>query len=181
MYKLKGLSVMARQLLGNWICKMRSGKIPYIHFVLIFILATACNSGSKKTGKASVPPPNEDYFQEIGKEIGLDFVHSIGGPELNNIIESSCGGTAFLDYNQDGFIDIFVCNGTWIEGFTRSEKPDILPVNHLYRNLGNGTFEDVTEKANVSGPWYCMGVAAGDLIMMVILICISAITELTFF
>jgi hypothetical protein len=130
--------------------------------VLVIIhLFWACQ-GDTKNAALKVPMANDDFFQEIGQEIGLDFVQSIGGPDLNNIIESSCGGTAFLDYDQDGFIDIFACNGTWIEGFTRSEKPDILPVNHLYRNLGNGTFEDVTEKANVSGPWYCMGVSAGD-------------------
>jgi len=92
----------------------------------------------------------------------LDFIHSIGGPELNNIVESSCGGVAFLDYNQDGYIDIYVCSGTWLEGFTKSEKPEILPENHLYRNRRDGTYEDVTRKAGVGGPWYCMGVTVGD-------------------
>ena len=54
-------------------------------------------------------------YQEIGKEIGLDFVHSIGDKELTNIVESSGAGAAFLDYDQDGFIDLYVCNGTWVK------------------------------------------------------------------
>ena len=91
-----------------------------------------------------------NYFQEIGREIGLDFVQSIGGEHLDNIVESSGGGAAFLDYDQDGFIDLYITSGTWLEGFTKSEKPAILPENHLYHNLKNGTFEDVTKKAGAN-------------------------------
>jgi len=137
-------------------------------FLVMLLLITGCRSGEKSSLKnrkqavTSVPPANDDYFQEIGQQIGLDFIHSIGGHELLNIVESSGGGTAFLDYDRDGYIDIYATSGTWIEGFTRSEKPDELPENHLYRNLGDGTFQDVTRKANVGGPWYSMGVTAGD-------------------
>jgi enediyne biosynthesis protein E4 len=137
-------------------------------FLIFMLMLNGCQSGSKpsagskKETAAGVPPANGDYYQEIGQQIGLDFVHSIGGPELLNIVESSCGGTAFLDYDQDGYIDIYVCSGTWLEGFTKSEKPHELPGNHLYRNLGDGTFEDVTGKAGVGGPWYSMGVTVGD-------------------
>jgi hypothetical protein len=138
-------------------------------FLLVFLVVLpGCqsgskpSSGSKKGTAANVPASNGDYFQEIAEQIGLDFVHSIGGPDLNNIIESSCGGSAFLDYDQDGNIDIYVCSGTWIEGFTKSDKPARLPQNHLYRNRGDGTFEDITKKAGVGGPWYSMGVSVGD-------------------
>jgi len=140
----------------------------YILLCLLLLTLPGCKSGknaspdSHAKSSSSVPPANNDYFQEIGQQIGLDFIHSIGGPELLNIIESSCGGTAFLDYDQDGFIDIFVTSGTWIEGFTKSEKPGEMPHNHLYRNKGDGTFEDVTRKSGVGGPWYSMGVTAGD-------------------
>ena len=80
-------------------------------------------------------------------------------------------GAAFLDYDQDGYIDIYVCSGTWLEGFTKSEKPEKLPGNHLYRNQGDGTFKDVTRKAGVGGPWYSMGVRLEIITMMVIPIC----------
>ena len=138
-------------------------------FLLIFMLIlSGCqsnnnsSSGSKKSSVTAPPPANDDYFQEIGKEIGLDFIHSVGDNDLHNIVESSCGGAAFLDYDQDGFLDLYVTSGTWIEGLSKEKKPDFLPGNHLYHNLGNGTFEDITKKSGAGGPWYCMGVTVGD-------------------
>lgn len=134
-------------------------------FLFMFLLIIySCQSNNKSSSKSVAAPPaaNEDYFQEIGKEIGIDFVHSIGDKELTNIVESSGAGAAFLDYDQDGFIDLYVCNGTWLKGLSSSEKPKELPHNHLYRNRGDGTFEDVTKKAGVGGPWYSMGVTVGD-------------------
>jgi len=137
----------------------------YLVFLFILLLSfSACQSNNKSSGakKHFVPAPNGDYFQEIGKEIGIDFVHSIGDKELTNIVESSGAGAAFLDYDQDGFIDLYVCSGTWLKGVSSGEKPAIMPENHLYHNLGDGTFEDVTKKAGVGGPWYSMGVTVGD-------------------
>jgi enediyne biosynthesis protein E4 len=139
----------------------------YYVFLFIFLLIiSGCqsnnNSSKKQNSKLTPPPATDDYFQEIGKEIGIDFVHSIGEKELNNIIESSGGGAAFLDYDQDGYIDLYVTSGTWIEGFCKEEKPEKMPHNHLYRNKGDGTFEDVTDKAGVGGHCYSMGVTVGD-------------------
>jgi hypothetical protein len=147
-----------------------SGKEYIFSAIIIVFLLILCgcnpnNKSSLKSQKQSlvkVPPPNDDYFQEIGQEIGLDFIHSIGDNDLHNIVESSCGGAAFLDYDQDGFIDLYITSGTWVEGFSQGKKPDILPGNHLYHNKGDGTFEDVTKKSGTGGPWYCMGVTVGD-------------------
>jgi hypothetical protein len=138
-------------------------KSGYLVFLMAMLLTfTGCRTESAKKTALKVPPPDNGYFQEISDQIGLDFVHSIGGPDLNNIIESSCGGATFFDYNQDGWIDIYVCSGTWLEGFTKSEKPAELTHNHLYQNNGDGTFRDVTKKAGVGGPWYSMGATSGD-------------------
>jgi hypothetical protein len=138
-------------------------------FLLIILLTIfSCQSDNKPSTRsnknfvASAPAATDDYFQEIGQQIGLDFIHSIGDNELNNIIESSGGGASFLDYDQDGNIDLYLSNGTWIQGFSQSEKPDIMPENHLYRNMGNGTFEDVTGKAGANDPAYSMGATIGD-------------------
>lgn len=134
-------------------------------FLLIFSGCKQANrSSSDNTSKinASLPTSNNEYFQEIEKEAGLNFKHSIGDDDLNNIIESVGGGAAFLDYDQDGFIDLYVCSGTWLKGFSKTEKPAAETANHLYHNLGDGTFKDVTEKAGVGGPWYSMGVSVGD-------------------
>ncbi len=145
----------------------KSSELRYFCLFLIFLLTiTACQSGNRSSKKITLtsPPANNDYFQEIGKEIGLDFVHSIGDKdkELTNIVESSGAGAAFLDYDQDGFIDLYVCSGTWVKGLSSGDKPEIMPENHLYHNRGDGTFEDVTKKAGVGGPWYSMGVTVGD-------------------
>jgi hypothetical protein len=133
---------------------------------LMLLLMTGCqSSGNKGAGKKSSltpPPASDEYFQEIGKEIGIDFIHSIGAQHLTNIIQSSGGGASFIDYDQDGFIDLYLPNGTWIEGFSQDEKPETVTTNHLYHNLGNGTFEDVTEKAHASDPAYSMGAVIGD-------------------
>jgi len=137
-------------------------KILYYSIIVITIIFF---SGCLQQNKPflSVPSANDDFFQEIAREIGLDFVHSIGEKELQNIVQSDGGGAAFLDYDQDGYIDIYSCSGTWIENFIKTERPDELPGNHLYHNRGNGTFEDVTKKAGVGGPWYSMGVSIADI------------------
>jgi len=140
----------------------------YFFIFILLLVLTGCNSDKKsdpssKAQKTYINPvATDDFFQEIGQDIGLDFVHSIGADHLNNIIESVGGGAAFLDYDQDGYIDIYMCSGTWVEGFSKSDEPDELPKNHLYRNNKDGTFEDVTKKAGVGGPWYSMGITVGD-------------------
>jgi enediyne biosynthesis protein E4 len=148
---------------------INSYKSKHLIFIFIFFITVySCqsnnkpSSGSNINSVATVPAATEDYYQEIGKEIGLDFIHSIGDKELTNIVESSGAGAAFLDYDQDGNIDLYICSGTWIKGLSDGDKPDVMPENHLYHNLGDGTFEDVTKIAGVGGPWYSMGVTSGD-------------------
>ncbi len=139
------------------------------YLILLSIAFTGCNLDTKQTtevqSQSSITPPavNEEFFQEIGQEIGIDFKHSIGADHMQNIIESVGGGAAFLDYDQDGFMDIFMCSGTWVEGFSKSEKPKTAATNHLFRNRKDGTFEDVTQKAGVGASLYSMGVTVGDI------------------
>ncbi len=75
------------------------------------------------------------------------------------MIETIPGGVAVFDYDGDGRMDVFFANGAPQPGLRKSD-PSFW--NRLYRNRGNGTFEDVTEKAGVRGEGYSMGVAAGD-------------------
>lgn len=134
--------------------------------VIIFSFA-GCTLNDKTANNDSLnhyvsPKSNDEYFQEIGQDIGLDFVHSIGASELENIVESVGGGAAFLDYDQDGFMDIYVCSGSWVEGFSKSKPKATNAHNRLYKNLQNGTFKDVSKEAGVEGPFYSMGITVGD-------------------
>ncbi|HAX93054.1 MAG TPA: CRTAC1 family protein [Bacteroidales bacterium] len=146
---------------------MQNNRI-YPVLLIVLVCLAGCRFGNKpaskpaKQSETSVPAASDDFFQEISREAGLNFIHSIGDDDLSNIIQSDGGGAAFLDYDRDGNIDIYACSGTWLEGVSKSEKPSELPGNHLYRNLGNGTYEDMTKKAGVGGPWYSMGVTGGD-------------------
>jgi hypothetical protein len=134
--------------------------------VVSLLLLPGCQSGSKpgsaKKDGSGTPPATEEFFQEIAQAIGLDFVHTIGDDHLDNIIESVGGGAAFLDFDQDGYMDLYVCNGIWIEGFSHGEAPEDMPQNQLYRNRGDGTFENVTKKARAGDNGYGMGVTVGD-------------------
>ncbi len=73
--------------------------------------------------------------------------------------ETMAGGVALFDYDNDGLLDIFFTNGAAIPSL---EKNDPSYSNRLFRNNGDGTFTDVTEKAGLQGVGYSMGVAAGD-------------------
>ncbi len=136
--------------------------------LLLILFMPSCKNGHKsgdasQASSVSVPPANKEYFQEISKEIGIDFVHSIGDNDLSNIIESVGGGAAFLDYDQDGYIDLYVCSGTYLKGFNHPDKQSGSSGNRLYHNKQDGTFEDVTANAGVDGDGaYSMGITIGD-------------------
>jgi hypothetical protein len=110
------------------------------------------------------PSPHEAglHFRDGTEQAGIDFVHSIGDEELSNLVESSGGGAAFLDFDRDALLDLYVTNGAFIEGFSGGQRPETPYTNRLYRNRGDGTFEDVTSRARVGDTGYGMGVVVGD-------------------
>ncbi|MGV3724079.1 MAG: CRTAC1 family protein [Actinomycetota bacterium] len=112
-----------------------------------------CGDPSRKPATApaaSAPPP----FLEGAASRGIDFQHLTGKGETMDIVQTSSGGCGLLDYDQDGWLDLYLVQGKHLN------KPG--GGNRLYRNLGNGAFEDVTEKAGVRGEGYGIGCATGD-------------------
>lgn len=140
-----------------------------VAIVAVILLFAGCRSADKdrKTKEewveATIPVDNGDFFQQVSPDNGVDFKHSIGDHHLDNLVETVGGGAVFLDYDQDGQIDLYVSNGSYTEGLSTGERPEGNPVNRLYRNRGDGTFEDVTERAGVGCDGYSMGMAVGDL------------------
>ncbi len=103
--------------------------------------------------------PTAVQFVDVAQPAGIRFRHYNGASPEKYVIETMGSGAAFLDYDGDGWLDIFLVNGGAVPG-----HPAPGPVRHaLYRNLGDGKFQEVTEKAGVGGNGhYGMGVAAAD-------------------
>jgi hypothetical protein len=101
-------------------------------------------------------------FTDVTKTAGITFKHNLGDLELNNIVEATGPGGLFFDYDNDGFLDIYLVNGRWHPDISdnrgRTLKGKLK--NVLYRNKGDGTFEDVTDKAGVAGTEDSYGMAA---------------------
>ncbi len=105
------------------------------------------------------PPYGGVSFVNVAKSAGLVHQTVFGGEGKNlYLLETTGCGVAFFDYDNDGWLDIFVVNGTRVEGFSKGQEP----TNHLYRNNRDGTFSDVTEKAGLVHSGWGQGVCVGD-------------------
>jgi hypothetical protein len=108
------------------------------------------------------PPANPAYFPryvDVAKEAGLRAKTVIVGHESKDFLLSTTGGgIALFDYDNDGWLDIFVVNGWGLKDFPKGEEP----TNHLYHNNRDGTFTDVTEKAGLVRHGWGQGVCVGD-------------------
>ncbi|HVN81974.1 MAG TPA: CRTAC1 family protein [Terriglobia bacterium] len=104
-------------------------------------------------------------FVDVTKQAGIRFDHCMGDKKLSNILEATGSGCAFFDYDGDGWMDIYVVNGCYLEGISDPKSPfkGMRMTSHLYHNNGDGTFSEVTEKAGVSNEGrYGMGCQVGD-------------------
>jgi hypothetical protein len=97
-------------------------------------------------------------FTDIAAQAGLTHPVIYGGVESKKfIIETNGCGTAFFDYDNDGWMDLLVLSATRLEGFPKDQ-----PTNRLYRNNRNGTFTDVTAKAGLTRTGWVSGLCIGD-------------------
>jgi hypothetical protein len=123
------------------------------------------NSGQQQK---AVPPRDETpaqsgdlglSFVNIARESGLNAKTIFGGEHKNKyLLETTGCGVAFYDYDNDEWLDIFLVNGTRLEGFPSGSEP----TSHLFKNNRDGTFTDVTAKAGVAHSGWGQGVCVGD-------------------
>jgi hypothetical protein len=119
------------------------------------LLATALAAPAARGAEPSFDP----IVFELQNGNGVDFVTNSSRTDHRHQPETMVSGVALLDYDNDGFLDIYVVNGAKM---TELDKTDPVYWNRLYHNRGDGTFEDVTEAAGVKGDHYDLGIAAAD-------------------
>jgi len=113
----------------------------------------------KKSANTVVPAASAIQFENVVEPSKIKFKLKNSVSPQRYTFETMAGGVALFDYNNDGLLDIFFTNGAAIPSL---EKGDPSYSNRLFRNNGDSTFTDVTEKAGLQGIGYAMGVAAGD-------------------
>jgi enediyne biosynthesis protein E4 len=105
-------------------------------------------------------PPSPVVFVDVAREAGLTTPNVWGGTEhKTSIIEAKGSGLAFFDYDNDGWLDIYLTNGTRLNTEWPAGKA---PTSHLYKNNRDGTFTDVTEKSGLARTGWQTGVCVGD-------------------
>jgi len=124
-----------------------------VRSVLACTLGVALLAASKRGEQSRIT------FENRQEKSGVTFVLNNGTTDDKPIIDSTLGGLALLDYDNDGYLDIFFTNGASIPGLSKSNRTFS---NRLYHNNRDGTFTDVTEQAGVAGEGYSMGAAAAD-------------------
>src|SRR6476659_11474733 len=98
-------------------------------------------------------------FLNVARAAGLNAKTIYGGEHKNKyLLETTGCGVAFYDYDNDGWLDIFLVNGWRLEGFPKGQEPTC----HLYKNNRDGTFTDVTIKAGLARSGWGQGVCIGD-------------------
>lgn len=109
-----------------------------------------------------VVPGPKDIFEDVTEKAGIKFVQQYCDTRIANILESNGSGVMAFDYDNDGLIDLYFVNPGPLPGVTHAPDGTQREPNRLYRNRGDGTFEDVTEKAGLGGHGYSIAVAAAD-------------------
>src|SRR5437868_13594330 len=124
---------------------------------MLRIMAAACVSTHLGAFGDKVAAAPSVAFEDVTRRAGIDWRHFSGASPDKFLIETMGGGVAFFDFDNNALLDIFFLNG----GETPGGKSPRPVRNALYRNLGNGRFEEVAAKAGVDRiPFYGMGVAA---------------------
>jgi enediyne biosynthesis protein E4 len=103
------------------------------------------------------PTPGVPWFEDVTQAAGIDFLHFDPKTDRHYIQETMGSGLGWIDYDNDGWLDLFCVQDGPIKPGSGA-----LPTSKLYRNNGDGTFTDVTEKVGLARPGFGMGCAVGD-------------------
>lgn len=120
------------------------------------------NPGRPPTPTPAIAANPGDWFEDVTRKAGIDFVHQFCHQRIANILLSNGAGAVVFDYDNDGFMDIYFLNWGPLEGVTAAAPDATRQPNRLYRNRGDGTFEDVTRKAGLEGAGFASAATAGD-------------------
>src|SRR5207249_3925711 len=129
---------------------------PLVLFCAALLTSAGCQR--RAAAPATASPASAIRFTDVAQSAGVTFRHQSGRSGRFYLPETMGSGCAFLDYNHDGRLDLFLVNSTRLPGFTG--KGPFYPA--LYRNRGDGTFENVTHAAGLEVDCYGMGCAVGD-------------------
>ena len=135
-----------------------SDRVPWARDRLLFLAAVSFQLGSGCRREAARPGDARRELKDVSVEAGIRFVHENGARGKRHMPETTIGGAGWIDYDQDGLLDLYLVNGNL--------HPDVggdgEETDRLYRNLGGGKFGDVTAACGITGRGYGCGLAVGD-------------------
>lgn len=131
-------------------------------FVLLGVATCPAGPAASAPDPAQTPPDTGGAFVDVTAAAGLDFTPQFCHDRIANIILSNGSGGAVLDFDNDGWMDIYLVNSGPLPGVTSPRHNAPRAPNRLFRNRGNGTFEDVTQRAGVAGNGFGTAATAGD-------------------
>ena len=124
--------------------------------VLLAGLVTVAAGATERQPRPAAPAFS---FVNTAREAGLTAITVYGGKDTNKyLLETTGCGVAVLDIDNDGWLDLFIVNGSVLEGFPSGQ----IPMGHLYRNRHDGTFEDVTAKSGIVQTGWGQAACSGD-------------------
>jgi hypothetical protein len=138
---------------------LMTAKRSTVCLLALFSMSTGVWVASSQTPSPQTAVSGPILFEEIAAQSGVNFSIDSSPTPNRNQVETMVAGVALIDYDGDGYQDIFFANGAAIPSL---KKEGAQYKNRLFHNNGNGTFTDVTDKAGVGGEGYDMGAAVGD-------------------
>src|SRR2546427_11074819 len=121
--------------------------------------ASAC--GVSDSARSSLSRP-KITFRDVAQEAGITPRLVCGATDKRYILEVNGSGCVWFDYNNDGYVDLYIVNGSTIANLRNPGAVRDRPRNYLFRNNGDGTFSDVTLRAGVEGTGWGNGAVAAD-------------------